>query len=202
MKENNLINNINNKETEEMTFTDDELLLKIDIVEEYTYLSLLKNNQEVGKISLTESYIDYFINDELDFLLTDFDLEHFEESLLIDLKEEMNDKSFVMKLDYFNIKEEYREEGYGNILFNETMKYISREFDNSSSLFLNASPEHNSISLDILVEFYKKFGFEEILYQGTNSNMIVRDISDIKILQDLNKKVTIQNDNNSYKLSK
>lgn len=73
----------------------------------------------------------------------------------------------IIKIEHIKVDDFYKNEGIGTMLMKkgiETMK--KKGFD---QFYLNASPMGSSgLNLNDLVDFYKKFGFKELLHQGGN----------------------------------
>jgi GNAT superfamily N-acetyltransferase len=75
----------------------------------------------------------------------------------------------IHRIDVYN----YRQSGVGRALMQKALDKIKS--DGYNRVYLNASPlGYGGASLNDLVRFYKSFGFEEILHQGNNVQMILK----------------------------
>lgn len=130
--------------------------------EETTKIKCFSNNIYCGYILFENIvYID-------EFFISDEEREQISEELL---DEFFPDNSCIF-LSYLEVEENYQNKGIGNLLMNKFFELFNNQ-KQFNSIFLNACPYltstiSNKISLSVLVKFYKKFGFEELLDQNTN----------------------------------
>ena len=80
--------------------------------------------------------------------------------------------SFEVNINFQNL-------GIGNLLMNKFFEYFNNQKE-INSIFINVcpyltSPMNNKIPLNILVKFYKQFGFQELLNQETNILMAYKN---------------------------
>lgn len=77
------------------------------------------------------------------------------------------DRAFI--IDHIEVKPEFRGRGFAEELMKAALTFAkSKKFE---VVYLNASPIGSHMSKSRLVNFYKRFGFKEILNQGGNSIM-------------------------------
>ncbi len=82
-------------------------------------------------------------------------------------------------IKFFEVDINFQNLGIGNLLMNKFFEYFNNQKE-INSIFINACPYltstiNNKIPLNILVKFYKKFGFQELLNQETNILMAYKN---------------------------
>lgn len=134
-------------------FTDNTISFKKDTDEDRITISAYIGDIKVGHI-VSEVIFDAYSYE-------------FEDILSEEEFDEFYPESTIVKIEYMDILNGYKNTGIGSKL----MKYNMEEMikDGYKQFYLNASPMgFDGLSLPDLVEFYKKFGFEELLDQGGN----------------------------------
>jgi len=135
--------------------------------DEHSIIAIV-NDKEIGKLTLVEETVDFFIED-LYFIKEVVDNEE-DKLSLIDLEYEANEFDMLISIRDFNIIENFRYQGYGRKLFEQALIYISNTFEEKNFIHLNASPTFGT-SLGKLLEFYQKNDFKIYLDQGGNALM-------------------------------
>ena len=129
------------------------LIFKKEYDEDYLELKAYIKDNEVGKIT-TEIMFDphlYILGDELG-----------EDEIYNIFPEDI-----IVKIEYISIDDDFKGLGIAKELMTEALSTMKD--DGYTQFFLNASPMgFGGLSLNTLVEFYKKFGFKEIINQGNN----------------------------------
>ncbi len=73
------------------------------------------------------------------------------------------------------VNEKFRGKGFGNMLMNEFERIRPKVFPNHNRVVLNASPinfkSYINLSLNLLIMFYEKFGFKELVLEKNNCLM-------------------------------
>lgn len=164
----------------------DELIFKLDENEDYTIINLLKNNKEIGKLTLEVRTIDDFIENEINNVIDTQEERELESEEIETLLEASNDVSKTDKIFYIEslkIDKEYRKNGYRTKLMNYSLNYMKeKSLNQNNSSYINACPSYdgNKISLNDLVSFYEKFGFKQMLNYGNTCTMICPNIKELK----------------------
>lgn len=108
---------------------------------------------------------------------------YFEDEFSEDEYDKMFPNDEVFKIEHLEVNDTYKGKGIAKELMKKAIDLAKKL--NYQNVYLNASPMGNKgLDLPNLVDFYKSFGFEEILDQGGNVQMLLW----------LNKKVN-ENDN-------
>ena len=99
---------------------------------------------------------------------------YFEDEMSEEQYDEMFPDNKFMNIGYLEIKQrKYMGEGIAKELMKRAIHKAKQQGFNT--IWLNASPMgFNGLALNDLVAFYKKFGFQEMLHQGHNVQMILR----------------------------
>lgn len=128
-------------------------------------VSIMVEGEFAGKITFQEKPIKYFIDKELKFNL---ELSHNPEQI-IDISKKVQDKTYAYYISTFMILPKFRTKGYGSLLFDSVIDYISK-LDNNSIVYLNACPigRIRILNLEDLMVFYKKRNFISYLDKGPN----------------------------------
>jgi GNAT superfamily N-acetyltransferase len=123
-----------------------------DNIEISAYLdgsSIAKLSFEILYDAYEYEFSDDFTEDEFDAIYTDVS---------------------IVKLSHIEVNKDYMREGVAKKLISYGISLMIKEGYNE--FFLNASPMgFRGMRLQPLIEFYKSFGFREILNQGNNSLM-------------------------------
>lgn len=91
----------------------------------------------------------------------------FEDVFDEDTFNELYPKSEIVKIEHIDVDDQYRNSGIGYKLMKRGMELMKKNGYNQ--FYLNASPMgFNGLNTINLVNFYKKFGFKELLNQGHN----------------------------------
>ncbi len=80
------------------------------------------------------------------------------------------DDKFLL-IQMVDVYPKFRRKGYANIMMGTLPQYLKQYFPKYDVFVLNASPIQ-SLPLEILIEFYKKFGYEELTKSDVNCTMI------------------------------
>src|SRR5690625_1051636 len=131
----------------------DNITFKKSIDEDRTTLTAYNNNNKVGSLSMKILFDAYKY--EFDNV---FDEDTFDE-LYPDIE--------IVKIEYIEVDDNYKNFGVGSELMQRGMELMKK--NGYSQFYLNASPMgFKGLGTMDLVEFYKKFGFKELLNQGDN----------------------------------
>lgn len=137
----------------------------------YEYLSF---NKIVYKKSTNDdrTTITAFIDDEkvgslyMEVIFDAYEYE-FEDVLDEDTFNDLYPDSEIVKIEHIEVNDNYKNYGIGTELMKRGMALMKK--NGYKQFYLNASPMgNNGLDTKNLVEFYKKFGFTEILNQGHN----------------------------------
>ena len=131
----------------------DNITFKKSVDEDRTTISAYINNQKVGSLSME--------------VLFDAYQYEFEDVFDEDTFNELYPKSEIVKIEHIDVDDQYRNSGIGYKLMKRGMELMKKNGYNQ--FYLNASPMgFNGLNTINLVNFYKKFGFKELLNQGHN----------------------------------
>ena len=76
------------------------------------------------------------------------------------------------EIQYLAVNTDYTGEGYAKTLMKKALENIKESGE--KKVYLNASPmSHKQMHLDVLVNFYEKFGFEIVIDEPGNKEMIL-----------------------------
>jgi len=149
----------------------DTITFKKSVDEDTTTLRAYINNKEVGSISM-----------EILFNAYQYEFEDVFDEHTFDKLYPGNE---IVKITHIVVNDEYKNFGIGSKLMERGMKLMKKNGYNQ--FYLNASPMgFKGLGTTALVNFYKKFGFKELLNQGHNVLMGV--IFDKKINEDMKNK--------------
>lgn len=163
-----------------------ELIFKIDENEDYTIINLLKNNKEIGKLTLEVRTIDDFIENEINNVIDtqeERELESEEIETLLEASDDVSKTDKIFYIESLKIDKEYRKNGYRTKLMNYSLNYMKeKSLNQNNSSYINACPSYdvNKISLNDLVSFYENFGFKQMLNYGNTCSMICPNIKELK----------------------
>lgn len=111
------------------------------------------NNNKVGSLSME--------------ILFDAYQYEFEDVFDEDTFDELYPDSEIVKIEHIEVDDNYKNSGIGSQLMGRGMKLMKKNGYNQ--FYLNASPiGFTGLRTMDLVDFYKKFGFKELLNQGHN----------------------------------
>lgn len=131
----------------------DNITFKKSVDEDRTTISAYINNQKVGSLSMEVLFDSYQY---------EFD-DVFDE----DTFNEIYPDSEIIKIEIIEVDDNYKNSGIGSELMKRGMELMKKNGYNQ--FYLNASPMgFKGLSTMDLVNFYKKFGFKELLNQGHN----------------------------------
>jgi GNAT superfamily N-acetyltransferase len=126
---------------------------KKSVDEDRTTITAYINNNKVGSLSMEVLY---------DAYQYEFD-DVFDE----DTFEELYPNIEIVKIEHIEVADNYKNSGIGSELMKRGMKLMKKNGYNQ--FYLNASPMgFTGLKTMDLVEFYKEFGFKELLNQGHN----------------------------------
>ena len=158
-------------------------ILEVTKDEDRTSLELFNSNgSSLGSSVYTTVCMDFFYEEELDYLERMSNLDVEEKNNISNLRESLYEKDTMFNIESLEVSSE-KCKGIGTLLLNATLFVLKKDLLPSDSIYLNASPygDGYKIPKNILVSFYQKVGFSEFLDQGSNSMMILKDFNDIKI---------------------
>ena len=130
-----------------------DIMYKKSVDEDRTTITAYINNKKVGLLSMevlfdayTYEFDDVFDEDTFDELYPD---------------------SSIVKIEHIEVDDNYKNSGIGSELMKRGMELMRKNGYNQ--FYLNASPMgFKGLETVDLVNFYKKFGFKELLNQGHN----------------------------------
>lgn len=126
---------------------------KKSVDEDRTTITAYINNNKVGSLSME--------------ILFDAYQYEFEDVFDEDTFNELYSDSEIVKIEHIEVDDNYKNSGIGSELMKRGMKLMKK--NGYSQFYLNASPMgFKGLSTTDLVDFYKKFGFKELLNQGHN----------------------------------
>jgi GNAT superfamily N-acetyltransferase len=126
---------------------------KKSVDEDRTTITAFINNKKVGSLSI-----------EILFYAYQYE---FEDVFDEDTFDEIYPDSEIVKIEHIEVDDNYKNSGIGSELMKHGMKLMKKNGYNQ--FYLNASPiGFKGLGTMDLVEFYKKFGFKELLNQGHN----------------------------------
>jgi GNAT superfamily N-acetyltransferase len=126
---------------------------KKSVDEDRTKITAFLDNEKVGSISME--------------ILFDAYQYEFDDVFDEDTFEELFPDSEIVKIEHIEVDDKYKNYGIGSELMKRGMKLMKRNGYNQ--FYLNASPMgFKGLGTMDLVDFYKKFGFKELLNQGHN----------------------------------
>lgn len=121
--------------------------------EDRTTITAYINNNKVGSLSME--------------ILFDAYQYEFEDVFDEDTFDELYPDSEIVKIEHIEIDDNYKNSGIGSQLMSRGMELMKNNGYNQ--FYLNASPMgFKGLGTMDLVDFYKKFGFKELLNQGHN----------------------------------
>lgn len=150
----NQVKNIpDNKLKESLNENVNNIVYKKSIDGDRTEIIAYKNNIKIGSL-------------EMEILFDAYQYE-FEDVFDEDTFNELYPGSEIIKIEYITVKDDYKNFGIGSELMKRGMALMKKNGYNQ--FYLNASPMgfEGLVTMD-LVNFYKKFGFKELLNQGHN----------------------------------
>lgn len=129
------------------------ITFKKSVDEDRTTLTAYINNNKVGSLSME--------------ILFDAYQYEFEDIFDEDTFDEMYPDGEIVKIEHIDVDDNYKNSGIGSQLMKRGMELMKKNGYNQ--FYLNASPMgFKGLGTMDLVEFYKKFGFKELLNQGHN----------------------------------
>jgi len=138
---------------EYLTENVNNITYKKSVDEDRTTITAYINNNKVGSLSME--------------ILFDAYQYEFEDVFDVDTFEELYPNSEIVKIEHIEIDDNYKNSGIGSELMKRGMELMKKNGYNQ--FYLNASPMgFKGLGTMDLVEFYKKFGFKELLNQGHN----------------------------------
>lgn len=131
----------------------DNIRFKKSVDEDETTITAYINNNKVGSLSMQ--------------ILFDAYQYEFEDVFDEDSFDEMYPDIEIVKIEHIEVDDNYKNYGIGSQLMKRGMGLMKNNGYNQ--FYLNASPMGSKgLSTIDLVDFYKKFGFKELLNQGHN----------------------------------
>lgn len=79
-------------------------------------------------------------------------------------------EDIVPSIKHLKVDDCYRRIGIADCLMNKALDYF--ELQGVNTVYLNACPMGNDISLDNLTDFYKSYDFKPLIYGGPNIEMV------------------------------
>lgn len=129
------------------------IIYKKSVEEDRTTITAYINNKKIGSISME--------------ILFDSYTHEFDDVFDEDTFDELYPDSEIVKIEHIEVNDNYKNSGIGYELMKRGMELMKK--NNYNQFYLNASPMgFNGLNINDLVNFYKKFGFKEILNQGHN----------------------------------
>jgi GNAT superfamily N-acetyltransferase len=130
-----------------------DIMYKKSVDEDRTTITAYINNKKVGSLSMEVLF---------DAYTYEFD-DVFDE----DTFNELYPDSSIVKIEHIEVDDNYKNSGIGSELMKRGMELMRKNGYNQ--FYLNASPMgFKGLETVDLVNFYKKFGFKELLNQGHN----------------------------------
>ena len=130
-----------------------DIMYKKSVDEDRTTITAYINNKKVGSLSMEVLF---------DAYTYEFD-DVFDE----DTFNELYPDSSIVKIEHIEVDDNYKNSGIGSELMKRGMELMRKNGYNQ--FYLNASPMgFKGLETADLVNFYKKFGFKELLNQGHN----------------------------------
>lgn len=130
-----------------------DIMYKKSVDEDRTTITAYINNKKVGLLSMEVLF---------DAYTYEFD-DVFDE----DTFNELYPDSSIVKIEHIEVDDNYKNSGIGSELMKRGMELMRKNGYNQ--FYLNASPMgFKGLETVDLVNFYKKFGFKELLNQGHN----------------------------------
>ncbi len=131
----------------------DNITYKEDVEDERTTITAYINNEKVGSL-------------EMKLLFDSYEYE-FEDVFDEDTFYELYPNDEIVKIEHVEVDDNYKNSGIGSGLMKRGMELMKKNGYNQ--FYLNASPMGSKgLGTTNLVNFYKKFGFKELLDQGHN----------------------------------
>ena len=128
------------------------VIYKKSIDEDRTTITAFVGNKKVGSLSMVILFDAY-----------QYEFDEFDEDTFDELYPNIN----IVKIEHIEIDDNYKNSGIGSELMERGMKLM--KVNGYNQFYLNASPMgFNGLGTMDLVDFYKKFGFKELLNQGHN----------------------------------
>ena len=129
------------------------ITFKKSVDEDRTIITAYINNSKVGSLSME--------------ILFDAYQYEFEDVFDEDTFNEMYPDAEIVKIEHIEVDDNYKNSGIGSQLMKRGMELMKKNGYNQ--FYLNASPMgFKGLRTMDLVDFYKKFGFKELLNQGHN----------------------------------
>ena len=126
---------------------------KKSVDEDRTTITAYINNNKIGSLSME--------------ILFDAYQYEFDDVFDEDTFDEIYSDSEIVKIEHIEVDDNYKNSGIGSELMKRGMELMKKNSYNQ--FYLNASPMgFKGLRNMDLVEFYKKFGFKELLNQGHN----------------------------------
>lgn len=131
----------------------DNIIFKKYVDEDRIEIMAYINNIKVGKLTME--------------ILFDAYQYEFEDVFDEDMFDELYPDMEIVKIEHIEVKDNHKNSGIGSKLMKHGMELMKNNGYNQ--FYLNASPMgFNGLGTMSLVDFYKKFGFKELLNQGHN----------------------------------
>ena len=129
------------------------ITFKESVDEDRTTITAYINNNKVGSLSMV--------------ILFDAYQYEFEDVFDEDIFDELYPDIEIVKIEHIEVDDNYKNSGIGSQLMKRGMQLMKKNGYNQ--FYLNASPMgFKGLGTMNLVDFYKKFGFKELLNQGHN----------------------------------
>jgi GNAT superfamily N-acetyltransferase len=130
-----------------------DIMYKKSVDEDRTTITAYINNKKVGSLSI-------------EVLFDAYEYE-FDDVFDEDTFNELYPDSSIVKIEHIEVDDNYKNSGIGSELMKRGMELMRKNGYNQ--FYLNASPMgFKGLETVDLVNFYKKFGFKELLNQGHN----------------------------------
>ncbi len=130
-----------------------DIMYKKSVDEDRTTITVYINNKKVGLLSM-------------EVLFDAYEYE-FDDVFDEDTFNELYPDSSIVKIEHIEVDDNYKNSGIGSELMKRGMELMRKNGYNQ--FYLNASPMgFKGLETVDLVNFYKKFGFKELLNQGHN----------------------------------
>lgn len=131
-------------------------------------------NQDEDRVTITAVFNGNIIGSViLEFVMSGY--WEFEDEMDEDRYDEIFPDDRFVKIEYLEIDDEYKKQGFAKQLMNKAIEYSKQMGENV--MYLNASPMgYSGLNINDLVGFYKSFGFKIIIDDYSENKEMVKYI--------------------------